>query len=156
MCGGNYGGTITGCYTNNGGVCGANEEGTITGDCGEKSDNEFRDGTVCTLLNTALKDANASVRFYQEGENYPEIINLPSLDKDVYQISNKEELYAFALLVNKNVETSAKAVLTANITVNTDLLTSLNEDGSIKDGNTVETWTPIGNDFYNPYTGIFD
>ena len=152
VCGGNYGGKITGCYTNSGGVCGVNE-GTITGDCGVKSDNEFRDGTVCSLLNTALKTAKASVRFYK-GRNYPELIkNLPSLVGDVYQISNKEELYAFALVVNKNVETSANAVLTADITVNTGVLKS---DGTLADNYTdFETWTPIGNN-QKPYTGTFD
>ena len=152
VCGGNFGGKITGCYTNSGGVCGVNE-GTITGDCGVKSDNEFRDGTVCSLLNTALKTAKASVRFYK-GRNYPELIkNLPSLVGDVYQISNKEELYAFALVVNKNVETSANAVLTADITVNTGVLKS---DGTLADNYTdFETWTPIGNN-QKPYTGTFD
>ena len=151
VCGRNTGGTITGCYTNSGGVCGVNE-GTITGDCGEKSDNEFRDGTVCSLLNAALKKANASVRFYQ-GTNYPELImNVPYLVEGVYQISNKEELYAFALLVN-NGETSANAVLTADITVNTGVLKS---DGTLNNnGSGFETWTPIGND-QNPYTGTFD
>ena len=151
VCGCNKAGKITGCYTNNGGVC-INEEGTITGDCGEKSDNEFRDGTVCPLLNKALKKVNASVRFYQ-GANYPEFIkNLPSLVGDVYQISNKEELYAFAQLVN-NGETNANAVLTANITVNTDVLKS---DGTLNNnGSGFEPWTPIGN-AQNSYTGTFD
>ena len=150
VCGCNKAGKITGCYTNNGGVC-INEEGTITGDCGEKSDNEFRDGTVCPLLNKALKKVNASVRFYQ-GANYPEFIkNLPSLVGDVYQISNKEELYAFAQLVN-NGETNANAVLTANITVNTDVLKS---DGTLNNnGSGFEPWTPIGFSF--PYEGTFD
>ena len=143
--------TITGCYTNNCGVCGANEEGTITGDCGEKSDNEFRDGTVCTLLNNALKKANASVRFYQ-GENYPKLfMNVPTHIEGVYQISNKEELYAFALLVN-NGETSANAVLTADITVNTGVLKS---DGTLNNNvSGFETWTPIGFGF--EYKGTFD
>ena len=151
VCGHNTGGTITGCYTNSGGVCGVNE-GTIK-DCDVKSDNAFKNGTVCTLLNNALKKAKASVRFYQ-GTNYPELfMNVPSLVDDVYQISNKEELYAFALLVNKNVETSANAVLTANITVNTGVLKS---DGTLADNySDFETWTPIGNN-QKPYTGTFD
>ena len=184
VCGFNSGGTITGCYNIGtvsgsgsfvGGVCGFNSGGTITScyynrdkftgnavnneggkatDVEGKTTTQFANGEVCTLLNTALKNENASVRFYK-GANYPEIINLPSIDdKGVYQISNKDELYAFALVVN-NVDASAKAVLTANITVNTDLLTSLNEDGSIKDGNTIETWTPVGNNNI-PYTGTFD
>ncbi len=159
VCGSNFnGGTITGCYTNNGGVCGY-DEGTITDDCGEKSNDEFRDGTVCSLLNTALKNANASVRFYMSGY-YPELfMNVPSLVEDVYQISNKEELYAFALLVNKNVETSANAVLTADITVNSGVLKT---NGSIADDvSGFRSWTPIGyydpaNNVDYPYSGTFD
>ena len=76
-----------------------------------------------------------------------------------YQIGTPEELYWFAALVNGTngltQNTSANAVLTADITVNTDLLASLKEDGSIKDGKTVETWKPIGS-FDNPHKGTFD
>lgn len=91
VCGFNEGGTITGCYTNNGGVC-DNNEGTIT-DCEVvESDHDFTNGALFSLLNTALKNANASVRFYQGGY-YPELfMNVPSLVEGVYQISNKEEL----------------------------------------------------------------
>ena len=150
VCGINDKGTITGCYTNSGVVC-ENNGGTVTY-CEVKNGYEFRDGTVCSLLNTALKTAKASVRFYQ-GRNYPELfMNVPSLVDDVYQISNKGDLYAFALIVN-NGETSAKAVLTANITVNTGVL---KEDGTLADNYSgFETWTPIGKD-QNPYTGTFD
>ena len=152
VCGFNEGGTITGCYTNNGGVC-DNNEGTIT-DCEVvESDHDFTNGALCSLLNTALKNANASVRFYQGGY-YPELfMNVPSLVEGVYQISNKEDLYAFALVVNKNVETSANAVLTADITVNTGVLKS---DRTLADNySDFETWTPIGNN-QKPYTGTFD
>ncbi len=151
VCGFNTG-KITGCYTNDGKVNGGGT-GTVTY-CEVKSDNDFTNGTVCTPLNTALQDAKASVRFYQEGENYPEIImNVPSLDKEVYQISNKEELYAFALLVNKKVDASANAVLTADITVNIGVLKS---DGSLADDvSGFTTWTPIGNN-KKEYTGTFD
>ena len=151
VCGFNESGTITGCYTNSGGVCGDNQ-GTITDDCGEKSNDDFTNGTVCSLLNNALKTAEASVRFYQ-GANYPELfMNIPSLVNGVYQISNKEELYAFALLVN-NGETSPNAVLTADITVNTGVLKS---DGTLNNnGSGFETSTPIGN-YQNPFTGTFD
>ena len=72
----------------------------------------------------------------------------------VYQIGTAEELYGFAQLVN-NGNTSASAVLTADITVNSNLLNSLNEDGTVKDGATVTSWTPIGNNS-NKYTGKFD
>ena len=79
----------------------------------------------------------------------------PQTDTDgVYQIGTAEELYGFAQLVN-NGNTSASAVLTADITVNSNLLNSLNEDGTVQDGATVTSWTPIGNTS-NPYTGSFD
>ena len=152
VCGFNESGTITGCYTNNGGVC-DNDQGTIT-DCGVKTDHDFTDGTVCSLLNTALKIAKASVRFYQVTNNYPKLfMNVPTHIEGVYQISNKEELYAFALLVNNNVETSANAVLTKDIIVNTGVLKS---DGTLADNyKDFITWTPIGFNYQN-YTGTFD
>ena len=155
VCGGNVNsGKITGCYYDNvkctiKGINGSD----ILGQAEGKSTTQFQSGEVCTLLNGALKDAKASVRFYQ-GVSYPELImNVPTLDGEVYQISNKEELYVFALLVNKNVETSANAVLTADITVNTGVLKS---DGTLA-GNyyDFEPWTPIGNSNI-PYIGTFD
>ena len=78
-----------------------------------------------------------------------------------YQIGTAAQLYWFAGLVNGTLtdgtsqKTNANAVLTANIRVNTDLLASLNEDGTVKDGKTVETWTPIGN-LNLKYAGTFD
>ena len=62
VCGQNYG-TITGCYTNNKHICGLTN-GTVT-DCDVKTDAEFANGTVCKLLNTALKNANSKVLFCQ-------------------------------------------------------------------------------------------
>ena len=75
---------------------------------------------------------------------------------EVYQIGTKEELYGFAQLVN-NGETSASAVLTADITVNSSLLSSLkfDENKNVTNGNSFESWTPIGNDS-NTYIGTFD
>ncbi|MGN0442593.1 MAG: GLUG motif-containing protein [Acutalibacteraceae bacterium] len=64
VCGNNSSnGTITGCYINSGDVCGTNS-GTVT-DFEKYTGNEFKDGTVCKLLNTALKNANSSVSFCQ-------------------------------------------------------------------------------------------
>ena len=66
-----------------------------------------------------------------------------------YQIGTPEELYWFAALVNgtltdgTNKNPSACAVLVSNITVNTDLLNSLDENGDPKDNLTVQSWTPI-------------
>ena len=83
-----------------------------------------------------------------------------------YQIGTPEELYWFAALVNgtltdgTNKNPSACAVLVSNITVNTDLLNSLDENGDPKDNLTVQSWTPIGyyinSSDYVYYEGTFD
>ncbi len=78
----------------------------------------------------------------------------------VYEISNAGQLYWFAGLVNGTLSgveqnTSANAVLTADIVVNENVLKS---DGTLNEG-TFKEWTPIGNtcnDSYSPYTGIFE
>ena len=158
VCGYNFYGKITGCYTNNKGICGINT-GTISSDCAEyietESENKFKDGTVCKLLNTALKNYSSDVRFYQ-GVKSPEFIHAPQLVDDVYQIGTAAELYGFAQLVN-NGNTSASAVLTADITVNKSLLSSLEFDDNenVTNGNNFTDWTPIRNRS-NKYTGKFD
>ncbi|MDD6642316.1 MAG: hypothetical protein PUE55_06960 [Bacteroidales bacterium] len=83
-----------------------------------------------------------------------------------YQIGTPEELYWFAALVNGKLtdgtsqNTSACAVLVSDITVNTDLLNSLDENGDPKDNLTVQSWTPIGyyksSSDYIYYKGTFD
>lgn len=81
----------------------------------------------------------------------------PSKDGDgVYQIGTKEELYWFAYYVNSG-NTDADAKLMNDITVNSDLLSSLDYDtgGNVTNGTSFTSWTPIGNDL-NPYTGTFD
>ena len=83
-----------------------------------------------------------------------------------YQIGTAEELYWFAGLVNgdKSIigsdtpqNTSANAVLTADITINENVL---NEDGELNSGSFTQ-WTPIcgkeiGKFVYTEYTGTFD
>ena len=83
-----------------------------------------------------------------------------------YQIGTPEELYWFAALVNGKLtdgtsqNPSACAVLVLNITVNTNLLNSLDENGDPKDNLTVQSWTPIGyyksSSDYVYYKGTFD
>ena len=70
-----------------------------------------------------------------------------------YQIGTAAELYWFADYVN-NGNTSANAVLTDNITVNTGVLT---DEGYLNSSNkdNFTSWTPIGNNS-NSYTGTFD
>ena len=98
----------------------------------------------------------------------------PSVDNGVYQIGTAGELYWFAGLVNGDASvcdyneesnpngtkqnTSANAVLTADITVNRNLLTLLEYDivGNVTNGTRFTSWTPIGNSFNNAYTGTFD
>ena len=78
-----------------------------------------------------------------------------------YQIGTAAELYWFAALVNGDESvctggvtqnTSANAVLTADITVNNDVLYS---DGTLNENySNFITWTPIG--YFESYTGTFD
>ena len=82
------------------------------------------------------------------------------INDEVYEISNAGQLYWCAGLVNGTLSgvtqnTSANAVLTADIVVNKNVLKS---DGTVNEG-TFKEWTPIGNTCngsYSPYTGIFE
>ena len=78
-----------------------------------------------------------------------------------YQISNREELYWFARLVNGTLpnvlrDKSANAILTKDIIVNTGVLDAVNK-GKVSESDFIE-WEPIGkHDSYDAvYTGIFD
>ena len=68
-----------------------------------------------------------------------------------YQIGTAEELYCFAHQVNGG-EYGANAVLTADITINENVL---NENGELNSG-TFREWTPIGTAYKKAYTGTFD
>jgi len=84
----------------------------------------------------------------------------------VYEISNAGQLYWFAGLVNGTLDgvkqnTLANAVLTANITVNENLLDSLQYDteGNVSNVSDFITWTPIADcmeDHITLYSGTFD
>ena len=84
----------------------------------------------------------------------------------VYEISNAGQLYWFAGLVNGTLDgveqnTLANAILTANITVNENLLDSLQYDteGNVSNGSDFITWTPIADWMGNrttQYSGTFD
>ena len=84
----------------------------------------------------------------------------------VYEISNAGQLYWFAGLVNGTLDgveqnTLANAILTANITVNDNLLDSLQYDteGNVSNGSDFITWTPIADcmeDHITLYSGTFD
>ena len=84
----------------------------------------------------------------------------------VYEISNAGQLYWFAGLVNGTLDgvkqnKLANAILTANITVNENLLDSLQYDteGNVSNGSDFITWTPIADWMGNrttQYSGTFD
>ena len=89
-----------------------------------------------------------------------------SMKETVYEISNAGQLYWFAGLVNGTLDgveqnTLANAILTANITVNENLLDSLQYDteGNVSNGSDFITWTPIADgmeDHITLYSGTFD
>ncbi len=84
----------------------------------------------------------------------------PSVVNNVYQIGTAGELYWFAYKVNNDNSNfgSARAVLTADITVNSNLLGSMTFDayGNVSNGTRFTSWTPIGNSVFNAYSGTFD
>ena len=89
-----------------------------------------------------------------------------SMKENVYEISNAGQLYWFAGLVNGTLDgvkqnTLANAILTANITVNENLLDSLQYDteGNVSNGSDFITYTPIADWMGNrttQYSGTFD
>ena len=83
-------------------------------------------------------------------------INDDGTKDTVYVISNAGQLYWFAGLVNGTLDgveqnTSANAVLTADIVVNKNVL---KPDGTLNE-RTFKEWTPIATSA-SPYTGIFE
>ena len=93
-------------------------------------------------------------------------INDDGTKDTVYEISNAGQLYWFAGLVNGTLDgvkqnTSANAILTANITANENLLDSLQYDaeGNVSNGSDFISWTPIADcmeDHTTQYSGTFD
>ena len=89
-----------------------------------------------------------------------------SMKETVYEISNAGQLYWFAGLVNGTLDgveqnKLANAILTANITVNENLLDSLqyDEEDNVSNGSDFITWTPIADWMGNrttQYSGTFD
>lgn len=88
---------------------------------------------------------------------------------EAYEIGNAGQLYWFAGLVNGTLtdgtaqNLGANAVLTADIIVNKDLLTSIktDEDGNVTNGSSFKAWRPMGmadenGEFTGYYKGIFD
>jgi len=111
---------------------------------------------------------NATVTVYQPATETTDKydINDDGTKDTVYEISNAGQLYWFAGLVNGTLDgvkqnTSANAILTANITANENLLDSLQYDaeGNVSNGSDFITWTPIADWMGNrttQYSGTFD
>ena len=136
-----------------------------------KDDNEH-------IKNVACKDCpigyvTTETETHSIGENgfcacnnvyQPAVLTTDKYDMDgdgskdaVYEISNAGQLYWFAGLVNGTLSgvtqnTSANAVLTADIVVNENVLKS---DGTLNEG-TFKEWTPITGSSNSTYSGIFD
>lgn len=69
-----------------------------------------------------------------------------------YQITNQWQLYWFADQVSNKGQTNINAKLTADITLNSNVL---NENGELNTGVNFTPWTLIGTNT-NPFTGTFD
>lgn len=172
MCGYNFAydgiATITKCYY----LEGCNAVGTSFS-CTEGTSislEQFESGAVCEFVGYHSPQASNDFKcIHCEKYDEPKKVSdthhseLNITHKDYYAIENASQLYWFAGLVNGdskvctgsvNKNTGAKAVLTADITVNTDVL---NENGELNatNANTFKEWTPIGNED-NKYTGTFD
>ena len=104
-------------------------------------------------LSAVFDEATATLETYDENGfglegGYQEPVNVDG----VYQISNAGQLYWFAEKVNSG-ETAINGKLTANITVNENVL--VNGELNSNKVSSFRTWTPIGN-ADNRYSGTFD
>ena len=141
------------------------------------------------IAGTTYNNANAPVVFgphvYENGfcticsAYEPAVLTTGKYDIDVngeitdsdeaYEIGNAGQLYWFAGLVNGTLtdgtaqNLKANAVLTADITVNEDLLASINtdDDGKVTNGTSFHAWSPMGmadekGKITGYYKGIFD
>ena len=113
---------------------------------------EFYSNTVPTVTKiTHSFDTNGLCTVCDHGYEPPEKVD------DVYQLKNAGNLYWFAAVVNGGYEgvaweRSAKAVLTADIVVNENVL----QDGVLNgDGSNFRSWIPIGTREYH-FQGSFN
>ncbi len=94
-----------------------------------------------------------NVPVYVETAGIADSLGLTDSFVGYYAIENASQLYWFANLVNSGTNRAAKAVLTADITVNDSVLSA---DGSLNgDGSNFAVWAPIGSQAQQ-YTGTFD
>lgn len=169
------GGTITNCYVKAG-----TSESAVSGTGITQGD--FQSGKVAYLLNQdgcwgqtvnsdSLPKLGGKQVFFKEGgspayHNHNGYCNIclkkPSNSDGTsgnWQISNVDELYWYAMLINGELKGtdgySKNAVLTADITVNTGVL---NPDGTLNESgkDSLVKWVPIGKDRNNSNTVTFD
>lgn len=94
----------------------------------------------------------SAVEYDQNGFGDDDSYEPATQQNGVYQIGNAGQLYWFAQQVNEG-DYDAHAVLTDNITINSDVL---DENGNLITGKTFTQWTPIGEYREKAYTGTFD
>ena len=143
----------------------ASTEETISGNVTWENRNIATPVTVKGDTTITLKGENSIYQPATETTDKYDIDDDGTKDT-VYEISNAGQLYWFAGLVNGTLDgveqnTLANAILTANITVNENLLDSLQYDteGNVSNGSDFITWTPIADcmeDHITLYSGTFD
>ena len=104
----------------------------------ESGDHKFGENGLCTVC----------------GAYRPATLN----DDGVYEIGNIGQLYWFADKVNSDHANfgAANAVLTADITVNENVLATVGASNFDPATTALKPWTPIGNTDSTPYSGTFD
>ena len=127
----------------------AADDGTISGNVTWENRNITTPVTVKGDTTITLKGENSIYQPATETTDKYDIDDDGTKDT-VYEISNAGQLYWFAELVNGTLDgveqnTLANAILTANITVNENLLDSLqyDEENNVSNGSDFITWTPI-------------
>ena len=71
-----------------------------------------------------------------------------------YKIATADDLLKFADKVNNQGQTSAWAILTADIVLNEKI--EVDENGTVTNQEKLSEWTPIGTSINNPYEGNFN
>lgn len=112
---------------------------------------------LAVLMVLSVVPASVLSTFAAENTQLPElsatidtgaVVTLKDADGDgFYDIGNADELYAFAALANSG-NTAINAELTDDIVVNKGVMSENTTDARV--------WRPIGKDYENAYTGVFN
>lgn len=129
-----------------------------------KTSYEFADGFVAITLHNDRTVTGANIWGQVVGADKTPTLTgeIRFLLKDgCFEIANEEDLYFFAAAVNNGVNSEVCVKLTADITVNENVLgtgnANVDDDGSYKNAQAASSfrpWTPIGN-WDNPFQGTF-